>query len=103
MFSTLSQIEDYWQSLYTETIKAAIGKLHQFHSLYTEGQLKELKATCDSFNARGLSVSSDTFSEWLADGSVITKEGVQIAFQTQFKFCEQEIEYFVTEIKKKAG
>lgn len=103
MFSNLSQIEVYWQSLYEETIKIAIGKLHQFHSFYTEDQLKELKATCDSFNARGLSVSSDTFNEWINDGSVITREGVQVAFYTQFKFSQQEIDYFVGEIKRKVG
>ncbi|MHC5216844.1 hypothetical protein ACYSNR_09255 [Enterococcus sp. LJL128] len=100
MFRTLPQIEAWWYKHYDERIKDDLGKLHKFDSLFTEEQLKELKAMCDRFITQGFSIVSDTFSEWFADGSVITPECVNNAFNKQYSFCEQEVEAFLSDIRK---
>ncbi|GGC94913.1 hypothetical protein [Enterococcus wangshanyuanii] len=96
MVRTCRTITYYWALWRNEELEVALSKTKQYESRFTEGEYIDLKNTCNVFLSNGL-------KEYLANSTEnFCKTDLRKWFDRAFNHCEEEIHYFITDIKRRS-
>ncbi|WP_348922145.1 hypothetical protein [Enterococcus rotai] len=94
---TIDLINYHWSQWFGERLKVALARTKQYESKFSESEYEELVGRCGVFLVNGLKSYLSDF-----EGTFNLKE-LEKWFDQTFIHCEEEIQYFISDIKRKCN